>query len=119
DTTGLRVPGALDGFELAVTAILGQQITVKAARTLGMRLVNAFGDAVNTPVAGLERLFPSPQVLREAAEDQLGALGIVRQRQVAIRALAGEVLAGRIDLHPGADVHATCSALVALPGIGQ
>lgn len=119
DATGLRVPGALDGFELAVTAILGQQITVKAARTLGMRLVNAFGAAVQTPVAGLERLFPSPQVLREAREDQLGALGVVRQRQAAIRALADEVLAGRLDLHSGVDVHATCSALVALPGIGE
>lgn len=119
DAAGLRVPGTLDGFELAVTAILGQQVSVAAARTLGARLVRAFGEPVQTSVAGLERLFPSPQVLHEAGEDRLGALGIVRQRQVAIRALAGEAVAGRLDLHPGADVPATLAALIALPGIGE
>src|SRR6185369_14556056 len=55
---GLRVPGAMSGYELAVRAVLGQQITVAAARTLAQRLVDRFGEPIATPVAGLARLFP-------------------------------------------------------------
>ena len=61
---GLRVPGTVDGFELAVRAVLGQQITVAAARTLGTRLVQAFGEPIETPIAGLDRLFPTPAAHR-------------------------------------------------------
>jgi len=116
---GLRVPGALDGFELAVVAILGQQVSVAAARTIATRLVRAFGEPVQTPIAGVDRAFPWPRVLLEAGEDALGALGIVRQRQTAIRSLANEVLAHRIQLHPGVDVASTLAALTALPGVGD
>jgi AraC family transcriptional regulator of adaptative response / DNA-3-methyladenine glycosylase II len=64
---GLRVPGALDGFELAVRAVLGQQITVAAARTLGQRLVERFGEPIDTPWPELHRLFPTqPAVLARA-----------------------------------------------------
>ncbi|MDH5707840.1 MAG: helix-turn-helix domain-containing protein, partial [Hylemonella sp.] len=76
---GLRVPGAFDGFELAVRAILGQQITVAAARTLGQRLVQRLGEPLATPWPGIARLFPSPAALAQADGDTLGALGIVRQ----------------------------------------
>ncbi|RYY77448.1 MAG: helix-turn-helix domain-containing protein, partial [Comamonadaceae bacterium] len=116
---GLRVPGALDGFELAVRAVLGQQITVAAARTLGARLVAAFGEPITTPVAGLDRLFPAPQAIADASSDALGRLGIVRQRQGALQAIAREVVAGRLTLHAGADVPSTLAALQALPGIGD
>ena len=58
---GLRVPGAFDGFELAVRAILGQQITVKAATTIGGRFAEAFGEAIDTPHPSLARLCPTPQ----------------------------------------------------------
>ncbi|WP_399682702.1 DNA-3-methyladenine glycosylase 2 family protein [Xenophilus sp.] len=116
---GVRVPGAPDSFELAVRAVLGQQVTVAAARTLGTRLVAAFGEPVATPVPGLTHLFPAPEALAGADGDALGRLGIVRQRQAALRALACEVAAGRLALHPGADVAATCAALKALPGIGD
>ncbi|VTU24680.1 DNA-3-methyladenine glycosylase 2 [Variovorax sp. SRS16] len=116
---GLRVPGTVDGFELAVRAVLGQQITVVAARTLGTRLVQAFGEALATPVEGLDRLFPTPAAIAEASGDALGQLGIVRQRQAALLALAREVIAGRLTLHAGADVPATLAALQALPGIGD
>jgi len=116
---GLRVPGTLDGFELAVRAVLGQQITVAAARTIGSRLVNAFGESVETPHDGLNRLFPTPAALANATGDALGHLGIVRQRQGALQALAREVDAGRLALHPGADVVPTLAALQALPGIGD
>ena len=116
---GVRVPGTLDGFELAVRAVLGQQVTVAAARTLGARLVAAFGDPVGTPVAGLDRLFPTPTALAAATGDELGRLGITRQRQAALHALANAVLEGRIALYPGADVEATCADLRTLPGIGD
>ena len=116
---GLRVPGTVDGFELAVRAVLGQQITVAAARTLGSRLVQAFGETVVTPVEGLDRLFPTPAAIAAASGDALGRLGIVRQRQAALLALAREMREGRLVLHAGADVPATLAALQALPGIGD
>ena len=115
---GLRVPGTLDGFELAVRAVLGQQVTVAAARTLTTRLVERFGTPLATPIDGLTRLFPSPAALAAASGDELGQLGVVRQRQAAIHALAQAVSSGQIRLHAGADVAATMDALKALPGIG-
>ncbi|RZI97286.1 MAG: DNA-3-methyladenine glycosylase 2 family protein [Variovorax sp.] len=116
---GLRVPGTLDGFELAVRAVLGQQITVAAARTIGTRLVAAFGEAIETPIAGLSRLFPTPAAIASASGDALGQLGIVRQRQAALQAIAREVAEGRLALHAGADVPQALVALQALPGIGD
>ena len=116
---GLRVPGCLDGFELAVRAVLGQQISVAAARTLAQRLVNAFGAPIDTPHPLLTRLFPSATALAEASGDALGQLGIVKQRQAAIVALAQAVADKRLQLHSGADVPATIAALKALPGIGD
>ena len=115
---GLRVPGTLDGLELAVRAVLGQQVTVAAARTLTTRLVERFGTPLATPIDGLTRLFPSPAALAAASGDELGQLGLVRQRQAAIHALAQAVTSGQIRLHAGADVAATMDALKALPGIG-
>ena len=115
---GLRVPGTLDGFELAVRAVLGQQVTVAAARTLTTRLVERFGTPLATPIDGLTRLFPTPATLATATGDELGQLGVVRQRQAAIHALAQAVSSGQIRLHAGADVAATMDALKALPGIG-
>ena len=115
---GLRVPGTVDGFELAVRAVLGQQITVAAARTLGSRLVEAFGEPIATPIDGLDRLFPAPAALAAASGDALGQLGIVRQRQGALQAIAREVAAGKLALHAGADVPSTIAALQELPGIG-
>ena len=116
---GLRVPGTFDGFELAVRAVLGQQITVAAARTLAQRLVDRFGDPITTPHPELSRLFPTAAVLAQAGADALGSLGIVRQRQRAIQALAQAVANQDLQLGAGADVTATMAALVALPGIGD
>jgi AraC family transcriptional regulator of adaptative response / DNA-3-methyladenine glycosylase II len=116
---GLRVPGTLDGFELAVRAVLGQQITVAAARTLTHRLLARFGEPVTTPFAGMNRLFPSPQSLACASGDELGILGIVKQRQAAIQALAQAVASGQLCLDAGVDVPTTLAQLRALPGIGD
>lgn len=115
---GLRVPGCLDGFELGVRAILGQQITVRAACTLGARLVERFGSDLATPLPGLQRLFPTPQALSQASGDALGQLGIVRQRQRAIQALAQAVAHNGLVLQAGVDIPETLAALQALPGIG-
>jgi len=116
---GLRLPGTLDGFELAVRAVLGQQITVAAACTLALRLVARFGEPVDTPLAGLNRLFPAPQVLAAASANDLGALGIFKQKQAAIQALARAVSSGQLSLDTLADVDATLTQLQALPGIGD
>jgi AraC family transcriptional regulator of adaptative response / DNA-3-methyladenine glycosylase II len=119
-TEGMRVPGTVDGFELAVRAILGQQITVAAARTLTTRLVAAFGTEFITDgtTASLTRFFPTADTLASAGAEALGQLGIVRQRQQALLALARAVADGQLALHPGADVDTTMQALQALPGVG-
>ena len=122
DGDGLRVPGALDGFELAVRAVLGQQVTVAAARTLTQRLVQRLGAPLQTPWPELNRLFPTPAALialGDDAGDVLGSLGIVKQRQQAILALARAVASGGLVLQPGAPLQSTLAALVALPGIGD
>ena len=116
---GLRVPGAIDGYELAVRAVLGQQITVAAARTLTQRMVDRFGEPIETPWPQLTRLFPAPAVLAAASSDALGQLGIVRQRQAAIAGIARAVTDKRLHLHGGVDVQATIAQLKALPGIGE
>ncbi|WP_395688975.1 DNA-3-methyladenine glycosylase 2 family protein [Caenimonas koreensis] len=119
DGDGLRVPGTMSGYELAVRAVLGQQITVAAARTLAQRLVDTFGEPIDTPIAQLQRLFPEPAVLAKASGDALGQLGIVRQRQAAIVSIAKAVASRKLQLHGGADVTTTIEALKALPGIGD
>ena len=118
-TEGARVPGTLDGFELAVRAVLGQQVTVAAAHTLAGRLVARYGAAVPTPFEGVTHRFPDAATLALADSDVMGGLGIVRQRQAAIVALAHEVAAGRLSLRPGDAPEATMAALRALPGIGD
>ena len=119
DLSGLRVPGCLNGFELAVRAILGQQVTVAAGRTFTQRVVDTFGRPVETPFTALTRLFPTPEALAEVSGEDLGRLGIVKQRQAAIVALARAVAGKQLHLHPSADIEATMTALRALPGVGD
>ena len=116
---GVRVPNGWDGFEIAVRVILGQQVTVAAARTLTRRLVDAQGEPIATPFADLTRLFPCAERIARATPDAIGSLGIVRQRVGALQALAREVNAGRIALHRAAPLASTLDALRALPGIGE
>jgi AraC family transcriptional regulator of adaptative response / DNA-3-methyladenine glycosylase II len=114
---GLRVPGSFDGFETAVRIVLGQQVSVAAARTLTARLVARFGEPVTTPWPELSRAFPTAAVLADATPESIGELGIVRQRVGALQALARAVRDG-LPLHRGAPVAPTLAALQALPGIG-
>jgi AraC family transcriptional regulator of adaptative response / DNA-3-methyladenine glycosylase II len=116
---GLRVPGAFDGFESAVRAILGQQITVKAARTLAGRFVRRFGDEVATPFPALVTVFPSPQRIAGLEPPAIAELGIVGARARSIIALARALVDGSLRLEPDADVDATLAVLRSLPGIGE
>jgi AraC family transcriptional regulator of adaptative response / DNA-3-methyladenine glycosylase II len=116
---GLRVPGAWDGFELAVRAILGQQVTVKGATSLAGRLVRAHG-TVLPPNGGdrpavLSHRFPDAATLARA---DLRAIGVPRRRAEALSALARAVADGAISLDGGADPDATLARFAALPGIG-
>jgi AraC family transcriptional regulator of adaptative response / DNA-3-methyladenine glycosylase II len=116
---GLRVPGAFDGFEAAVRAVLGQQITVRAARTLAGRVASTLGTPVRTPFTDLTHAFPDAATVAATSASTLGELGILRRRVAAIQALAEGVAGGTLRLAPGADVEATLAALNALPGIGD
>ena len=116
---GTRLPGAMDGFETAVRIVLGQQVTVKAARTLVRRLVDRFGEPITTPFPALTHLFPDAPTLAAADPEVIGKLGIVRQRVKALQALAAAAAKGDIELHRGAPLQATMDALRALPGIGE
>ena len=110
---GLRIPGAWDPFECAVRAVLGQQITVAAARTLAARLVRRIGQPVSAG-SGLTHLFPTPQALALAP---LEGLGLTGARVSAIRTLAAAVAAGRIAFdRPAAEV---IGDLRQLPGFGE
>jgi AraC family transcriptional regulator, regulatory protein of adaptative response / DNA-3-methyladenine glycosylase II len=102
-----------------VRAVLGQQITVKAATTLAGRFVAAFGEPIETPEAGLTRLSPTPQRIAEATVDEVASLGIIQTRARSIIALAQEVTSGRLRLEPGARPEGMIARLVALPGIGM
>jgi AraC family transcriptional regulator of adaptative response / DNA-3-methyladenine glycosylase II len=112
---GLRVPGCWDGFELAVRAVLGQQVTVKGASTLAGRLAQKFG----TPVmagGGLTHLFPCPATLINADLTQIGLPGA---RAESIRALARAVAEGRLAFAGVTDVSAFVARFCELPGIGD
>ena len=115
---GLRLPGAVDGFELAVRAILGQQVTVLAAARIAARLVDAFGEPIETPIPGLTKLFPAAEAIATLEPAKIAACGVISVRARAIVALANEVASGRLRLEPSADVNATLAALEALPGVG-
>ena len=115
---GLRVPGAFDGFELAARAILGQQITVKAATTIAGRFAAALGEPIETPLAELTHLSPGAQRVSAATIDEIASLGIIQRRARSLIAIAQEMASGRLTLDAGADPAATIQQLVALPGIG-
>ena len=116
---GVRVPGAFDGFEVAVRAILGQQVSVKAARTLAQRFTAAFGEAIDTPWPELVSLFPTAARIADCTTADIAKLGIVGARATSIIALARALTAGRLQLDPSAPLEATLDALRDLPGVGE
>ncbi|MGA9113170.1 MAG: AlkA N-terminal domain-containing protein [Candidatus Dormiibacterota bacterium] len=111
---GLRVPGSAEPFETAVRAVLGQQVSVGAARTLAARLVLRLGEPLSLPAGAVTHLFPMPDRLAEANLDGLGLTG---RRIESIRALSRAVAAGELDL-TGDDPGRVDAVLARLPGFG-
>jgi AraC family transcriptional regulator, regulatory protein of adaptative response / DNA-3-methyladenine glycosylase II len=113
---GLRVPGAWDPFELAIRAIVGQQVSVAGARTIAGRIVDRAGDRLPTPSSGIVALFPTPHQL--AAAD-LSAIGMPGARARAIVGFASAVNGDSSLLEPSDDLASIVARLLALPGIGE
>lgn len=117
---GVRVPGAWDGFELAVRAVLGQQISVQAATTLAGRIAARYGEPMPRELAadepGLDRLFPTPQRLARA---RLNNLGLVRSRAETIRRVATAVVRGDLRLDGSQEPDVLYKALKSIKGIGE
>jgi AraC family transcriptional regulator of adaptative response / DNA-3-methyladenine glycosylase II len=116
---GMRVPGAFDGFEVAVRAILGQQVTVAAARTVAGRLASALGEGVDTPHESLKILFPSAKRVADASEGSIARLGMPAARARTVLALARAVADGKLELAPNAVIEARLELLRQLPGVGE
>jgi AraC family transcriptional regulator of adaptative response / DNA-3-methyladenine glycosylase II len=112
----VRVPGAFDGFEAGVRALLGQQVSVAAARTLAGRLVVACGEPLAEPDGPLTHVFPTPAAVASA---KLELLGLTRARAAALRGFAGRIADGSLDLGAFRDLDDAVARLTALPGIGD
>lgn len=118
---GLRLPSGWDGFEIAVRAIIGQQVSVAAARTLASRLAQKYGQPLPQPFAdarvadALAHLFPTPEKLVDA---DLESIGLIRSRAQTVRGVAQALLDGRVDFRPERTLDDFVSRWVALPGIG-
>jgi AraC family transcriptional regulator of adaptative response / DNA-3-methyladenine glycosylase II len=115
ETPGLRVPGHVDGDELAVRAVLGQQVTVAAARTTAGRLTQQYGDPVAAPTEGLTHLFPTVTRLAELSPDDLP---MPRSRGGALVAVSRALAVGDLSLDRGADRDDVRRRLLEIPGIG-
>jgi AraC family transcriptional regulator, regulatory protein of adaptative response / DNA-3-methyladenine glycosylase II len=122
NANGVRLPGAFDGFELAVRAVLGQQVTVKAARTLATRFVAVHGEAIAFDIAppfdDLHHAFPTAAKVAALTQDDIAKLGIVSARANAIIAIAQKVANGELDLSPNASLEAASESLQSIKGIG-
>jgi AraC family transcriptional regulator of adaptative response / DNA-3-methyladenine glycosylase II len=114
-TPGRRVPGAVDGGELAVRAVLGQQVSLAAAATLAARLTASLGEPLPAPVGGVTHLFPSAEALAGADP---ATLPMPAGRRTALLGLAGALAGGDLRLDAGGDRADAARRLVALPGIG-
>jgi AraC family transcriptional regulator of adaptative response / DNA-3-methyladenine glycosylase II len=123
---GLRVPGAFDPFELALRAILGQQVSVRRASTLAGRLAEKFGEKFGEPFeasrdasrACLNRITPTPESLAAARTPTIAAIGLPTARAESLRTLARAVAEGQLDLEPSANALAVIDELQHLPGLG-
>src|SRR5205823_12778660 len=110
---GLRVPGAVDGFELVVRAVLGQQVSVAAARTFASRLVHRCGTPLPAPVGALTHSFPTAA---QVAAADLGGLGLTGGRVATLHAVAAAVATDDLLLDPSADRELTRARPARLPG---
>jgi len=121
-TLGTRVPGCFNAFEMVVRAVLGQQITVKAASTLAARIVQTYGTPIQTGFEGLTHVFPSPEdilALNGPIENHLGPLGVIAARAKTIYELAQAFVQGEIDFDLPAQPEEEMKRLMAIRGIGS
>ncbi|SFM15195.1 DNA-3-methyladenine glycosylase family protein [Nitrosomonas communis] len=114
---GLRVPRTLNGFELSLRAIVGQQVSVKAATTLFNRFVTTFGELVDTPFPELNRTGPVASAIADAKLQTLINLGLTQRRALTIQLLAKKITDGALKLEEGNSTQ-LIEQLIALPGIG-
>lgn len=116
---GLRVPGAFDPFELAIRAVLGQQVSVAGATTLSGRLVERFGTAIVTPFDSVTRHFPQPEVLAQADPLDIATIGMPGTRAQTIRNFARFAAQGGLHMQPGITLDAAIAQLKTMKGIGD
>lgn len=116
EARGIRVPGAFDGFELGIRAILGQQVSVKGATTLAGRLVQRCGVRLAEPKGAVTHYFPTPDAIAGA---DLSGLGLTGGRIAALKAFAQAVASGAVGFDPAATLEDKISELCAVPGVGE
>jgi AraC family transcriptional regulator of adaptative response / DNA-3-methyladenine glycosylase II len=116
---GLRVPGTWDTFELAVRAVLGQQISVAGASTLAARLAAKFGEPVETPFAWLNRLAPTARILAGASPEDIATIGLPKARAATLRDLGAAAERGELSFGPAATVEDVVATMSKIRGIGE
>lgn len=119
---GTRVPGCFNAFEMAVRAVLGQQITVKAASTLAARIVKTYGTPIQTGIVGLTHIFPLPEdimAMGGAIQNHFGELGVIAARSHTIYELARALVQGEIDFDLCAQPEEKMKKLMTIRGIGS
>jgi AraC family transcriptional regulator, regulatory protein of adaptative response / DNA-3-methyladenine glycosylase II len=115
---GIRVPGAFDGFEIALRAVLGQQISVPAATTIAARIVERFGEKVDTPFSGLRFVVPTAAKIAAVPLDDLRRLGLTGARASTVSALAKAVASGQVNFLNTTSWEESVKRLIELPGVG-
>lgn len=118
-TPGLRVPGSFDAFELAIRAILGQQVSVAGATTVAGRLVQKFGVPMQSPWQGISHHFPSSDCLAQLSVEEIATIGVPKTRAATIQHFAAFAAEGGLQFKPGISLDEVIRTLKALPGIGE
>lgn len=118
-TPGLRVPGTFSHVELAIRAVLGQQISVAGATTLAARLVQQFGTRTTTPYTGITHHFPDPAVLAQISVERMAEIGLPKARAATIIAIAQFAADGGLILAPGVGLDQAVAHLKTVRGIGE
>ncbi len=118
ETPGRRVPGSADGFEIAVRAVVGQQVSVKGARKILGRIVMEAGEPLAEPLGTVTHVFPGAQQLLESIGANPAALGVPERRRRSIVALASQVADDLLSIDPGADAEELERRLLEIDGVG-
>ncbi len=116
---GMRLPGAFDGYEIAIRAVLGQQISVKAATTIAGRFAAAYGEPVQMPFPDLQFLMPTAERVAKVSESTMMRIGVTAARARTLLGVSKAMEKAPNLLEPGADVEAAMARIKALPGIGE